>query len=482
MPGKGTITFIWLVLAMLWGRLFEGAENTSCFPAGVPVLAKGEFIFFSNAVFAKPTNETEAQRQAERLKWIKRFRICLTNGYENFAGEELEQLHSAGCELFIYRWFNGYYEAELPEGVAGQPPSNYAAQFPEIIRIFREIHAHPDWILNHETPMQGGGAANRAYFYDYGNPAFRRFFAASIRRDLDQTGYDGVFFDYIGGWALPAEVRTVWERKYPRLTYDEAGLQFLRELRAVMGAKRIFGNQAYRLGEGYYQLLDYDASESLATSFSWGKQARCLTEDGVKEVRDTFYRPWDSPGGYKEISQARRRRAERHPHVRVCDINYLLPWRVLTGVSAEVDGRRLPVLTAWTDRPAIFYGYAISKLVGGYAYASDWYAEGYGEDDVYFLDLGEPLSERFVETPDTVARYYEHGFVVATRSNERVTFKPDVTFFPKDLIDLWDVFEGPRVHGWASRQSVTLLPSYYPSTNSYYPSGRVYMYLRPTRK
>ena len=468
----------WLPLVLLFGGYSFAAESVPCFPAGVPVLEKGDFVFFSSSVFSKPTNELEARRRAERLNWIKRFRICLTNGYKNFVGDELEELHTAGCELFIYRWFNGFYRTELAENVEGQPPRGYVAQFPAIVKLFREIHAHPDWILNHQTPIQGSGAVHPAYFHDYGNPEFRRFFAASIRRDLDRAGYDGVFFDYIGGWALPAKVHAIWEQKYPRLSYDEAGLQFLKELRSAIGAKRIFGNQAYRLNDGYYEAIDYDASESLATSFVWGKEARLLTEDGLKDVWDTFYRPWDGPGGYKQASQDRRMKAEGKPRVRVCDINYLKPWHVPTGGSADVDGERMRVFTQRTDRPAIFYGYAISKLVGGYTCASDWYAEGYGEDDVYFLDLGEPINPRYVETPHAVIRYFKHGFVVVTRSNECVTFKQDVRFLPEGLIDLWDVFEGTRVHGWASQRSVTIFPAYYPSTNSYYPSGRVYMYLR----
>jgi len=468
----------WLPLVLLFGRYSVAAESVPCFPAGVPVLEKGDFVFFSSTVFSKPTNETEARRRAERLNWIKRFRICLTNGYKNFAGNELDALHAAGCELSIYRWFNGFYKTELAQDVEGQPPHGYVTQFPDMVKLFRDIHAHPDWILNHEAPIQGNGATYPAYFYDYGNPDFRRFYAASIRRDLDRAGYDGVFFDYIGGWALPAEVHALWGKKHPRLTYDEAGLQFLKELRKAIGAKQIFGNQAYRLPDGYYEAIDYDASESLATSFVWGKEARLLTEDGMKDVRDTFYRPWDGPGGYKETSQNRRTKAERKPRVRVCDINYLNPWYVPTGGSADVEGERMRVFTARTDRPAIFYGYAISKLVGGYVCASDWYAEGYGEDDIYFLDLSEPLSSRYVEMPHAVVRYFKHGFVVVTRSNERVTFKPDDKFLPDGLISLWDVFEGTRVHGWVSRRSVTIFPAYYPSTNSYYPSGRVYMYLR----
>lgn len=219
-----------LPLVLLSGRHADAVDRVPCLPVGVPVLEKGDFVFFSSSVFAKPTNEVETRRRAERLNWIKRFRICLTNGYKNFAGNELDELHTAGCELFIYRWFNGFYKTELAQDVEGQPPHGYIAQFPEMVRLFREIYAHPDWILNHETP-------------------------------------------------------------------------------------------------------------------------------------------------------------------------------------------------------------------------------------------------------DAVVRYFEHGFVVVTRSNERVTFKPDEKCLPKGLIDLWDIFEGTRVHGWNSRRSVTIFPVYYPSTDSYYPSGRVYMYL-----
>lgn len=172
------------------------------------------------------------------------------------------------------------------------------------------------------------------------------------------------------------------------------------------------------------------------------------------------------------------RATAKNSRVRMCDINYVRPWRIPTGETVETGEQRIPVFTERTDRPAIFYSYAVTKLVGGCVFASDWYAEGFGEDDIYFLDLGEPLHNQYVETPHAVARYYKHGFVVVTRSNRRVVFQPEARFLPVGLSDVWDVYEGTRVHGWSSRRTVTVFPAYYPSTQSYYPSGRVYVCLK----
>ena len=56
----------WLTLVLLFGTYSNAAECVPCFPAGVPVLEKGDFVFFSSSVFSKPTNDAEARRRGER--------------------------------------------------------------------------------------------------------------------------------------------------------------------------------------------------------------------------------------------------------------------------------------------------------------------------------------------------------------------------------------------------------------------------------
>ena len=412
-------------------------------PTEIPVLTKGDFIFFSHAVFQKPTNEAEARVRQDRLDWIKRFRICLTNGYDNFAGQDLQELHAAGCELFVYRWFNGYLRSELLPDDAPSESKAYYGQFSGMVKLFRDIHAHPEWLLNSERPIQGGARNSRPISTTMPTRSFERSIAhrsgATCRRRITMGSSST-----ISAPGLCRRKSSRCGRRNIRVSrMMRPALEFLKELREALGTKRIFGNQAYRASEEFYDLIDYDCSESLATSFVWGKEAKLfLEEESEKTVRDTFYRPWDGPNGYKEAARERLATVAKKPRVRVCDINYLLPWRVPTGRSAEVGGQSVPVFTQRTDRPAIFYGYAISKLVGGYTFASDWYAEGYGQDGVYFLDLGEPIDKRYVETPEAVARYYQNGFVVVTRAAGRVVFQPDPKLLPPTVTDVWDVYEG----------------------------------------
>jgi hypothetical protein len=468
------VWFAWLVTSTAAMQV-TGTEPAASVPPGVPLRAQGDFLFFSSSIFQPVTSPAAACRRAERIARLKRFRICLTNGYATFSETERDELLEAGCELFLYRWFHGFYETELARNDTHEPPHPYYAAFPELVALFRHIHAHPAWLLNPAEPMQGAGAEHPAYFFDYANAQLRTFLVDAIARDLESTRYSGVFFDYLGSWALPPEIRELWATRYPSTSYDQAGVAFIRELRATLGARRIAGNQAYRVDAGYYECLDYDISESLATSFLWGQEADVEVEGrGRQSVRDTFYRPWDGPAGFRAVADERIQRARATPRVALCDINYLQPRYVPTGQAADAQ----PVFAPTTDRPAIHYGYAISQLVGGYPSASDWYAEGLGDDDVYFLDLGAPLDEHFIETPDVVVRYFTNGFVVVTRLPQRVVFQPDPTRVPDGIHELWDAYEGVLVDAWRDRRAVTIVPAEYAATGSRYPSGRVYMFVR----
>lgn len=451
-----------LLALLLFGSVGQSSAQSSAVRPEVKTLPKGEFIFFSNTVIGQP------ERYAQDFDYLKRFRVCLTNGYENFTGKELKSLRAAGCEVFLYLWFNGYYKKELGQGAESAEINHY----PPLVEFFKEVHKHPEWLLNPEQAEQGVGAIYPAYFYDFNNAEFRRFYIAFIQKRIQETGYPGIFFDYIGSWALPEKVKDLWKAKYPTRTYDEAGVQFLQELRQAAPEVRLFGNQAYRLTDAYYKYLDYDISESHATSFVWGKEVKIRVQGkGLQTVRETFYRPWDGVAGYKTISQERRERAAGQKQVRVYDINYLQPRYILTGKTEQSGGKAVPVFAESTDRPAIFYGYALAKLTNADSYASDWYAPGYGKDDLYFLDLGKPLGNSFIETKDAVVRYFQKGFVVVTRRAERTAFTPDKTYRPAGATGLWDMYAGKRI------SEVVIQPVYYPATKSYYPSGRVYLYV-----
>src|SRR5690606_34319510 len=138
------------------------------------------------------------------------------------------------------------------------------------------------------------------------NPDLRRFLVERIRDDLHKTNYDGVFFDYIGGGPLPASAKEIWREKYPDTTYNDAGRLFLKELDEALGDRKIFGNQAYRIDEPYYDHLDYDVSESYAVSWAWGRELEASIEgEGMRTVNETWYRAWDGDRGYEETTARR---------------------------------------------------------------------------------------------------------------------------------------------------------------------------------
>jgi hypothetical protein len=480
-----------LAALLLASLLVPTAARSGTIERPYPTLDRADFIFYPMNVHYDP-----AARE-RYFDYLKRFRVCLTNGYEVWTGDDLRQVKEAGCELFVYRWFEGYY---AHEPITGNPA---------VKDTWAEVGNHPEWLINPNAPTAGNGATLPAYFFDWANPDMRSFFIERLVTTLDANGYDGVFFDYIGEWGLPAQISALWTLRHPEMTYNEASAVFLAELRAALGDRRIFGNAAYKAdkAEGntaFYGQVDYDTTESYGTSFTGGKDAVIYIQGkGMTAVKETYYRPWDGPGGNKDYMEGQLYGPMQHQTgtVEFFPIEYVQPAYEKTGDLVIVDGVQQPVYRRISDRAAIHYSYALGKLRNLSAYASDWASwEGdpssFEPEDVYFTDLGQPLEGTYRELPDAVVRYFENGFVVVTRTNSTntaflpptvgpigsaapVRFTPDPAMVPADATGLWDTYADAAVSGWTpSAATVSITPVLYEATGSYYPSGRVYMYTR----
>lgn len=479
-----------VVAILLSTALVPAAGGSEGSARPYPETAQGDFIFF-------PMQVHYDQATKERyFDYLKRFRVCLTNGYDVFTGAEFAEVKEAGCELFVYRWFEGYY---VNESMFGHD---------EIRSVFQEVDRHPEWLINPHTPMAGNGAVLPAYFFDWTSADLRSFYIERLVAALDANGYDGVFFDYIGEWGLPPQISLMWQQKHPEITYNAASAVFLAELRAAMGDRPIFGNAAYKAdkAEGnaaFYESVTYDTTESYGVSWLFGKDTAVYLEGkGVTPVKETFYRPWDGPAGYKDFMEGQVYGPVPHQNgvVEFFPIDYVQPAYEPTGGHAVVDGTQVPVYRAVADRAAIHYGYALSKLYNMSSFASDWSSwqgdpSAFEPDPVYFADLGQPLETAYREHDDAVVRYFENGFVVVTRTNAHnnytsptpaptgtptpVRFAPDPAMAPTGANGLWDLYSDTAVAGWpGSGGHVEITPVLYPATGSYYPSGRVYMYTR----
>lgn len=454
-----------------------------------PLKEQQDFLFFPLSVFHDPVT------RAAYWETIKQTKVALSNGYARFEGEDLETLHAGGTELFLYRWFNGYYAIELL-GLS------YYADFPEMKELFTEINSHPDWLINPAVPIAGSGAVTPAYFYDWANPELRAFYVQRLKEHVGAAGYDGVFFDYPGDWAVPPPVLALYDLKHPTLSYNAAGLLMVEELRAAVGQDaRIFTNQAYRLDNAadYYEQIDYDITESYGTSFTFGKSSTINVEGkGAINVAETYYRPWTESQGYKDITETSPiapMRLQPDPRVKLFHINYVNPWYQKTPDSPDTA----PTYRAVQDRPAIHYGYALGKLHNVAAYASDWGSWNgdpsvYSEDDIHRVDLGDPLEANYREDDFALVRYFQKGFVVVTKNNQHnhmtapyagptgeatpVEVALDSSKFAAGTSALWDVYnDGVLAGSSATTSLVTIAPDYYRATQSYYPSGRVYLYV-----
>jgi hypothetical protein len=490
-----------VVLALLWltslvpavaGSPDSGgaASPSGSASAPSPQLAQGDFIFFPmQAVYDPMVKE-------KYFDYIKRFHVCLTNGYDLFKDDELAQIKQAGCQLFVYRWFEGYY---ANEAIVGHP---------EVQTLYAEITNHPEWLINPNAPTAGNGAVLPAYFFDWTNPQLRAYYIHFLVSQLDANGYDGVFFDYTGDWGLPLQIMDLWLVKHPEITYNAAGAVFLSELRTAMGNRPVFANAGYKADKAednhaYYDKITYDTTESFGTSFT-GKDALIYVEGkGMTDAKETYYRPWDGSGGFKDYMESKAVGPVQHQNgtVGFFPIDYVNPFYEPTGANAVVDGSNVPVFRQVPDRAAVHYSYALNKLYNMSSYASDWAgwsgdSNSFQPDDVYFTDLGQPLEASYREAKDTVVRYFQNGFVVVTRTNntntnglptvgatgtaDPVSFAPDPAMVPANATGLFDVFANAGVSGWDAQanRSVQISPVLYPATGSYYPSGRVYMYSR----
>ena len=160
------------------------------------------------------------------------------------------------------------------------------------------------------------------------------------------------------------------------------------------------------------------------------------------------------------------------------DQNYVHPWYVPTGSKKEANGEVFPVYTARINRPAIFYGYALSKVSDRIPCTSEIRSPSRVRDEVFFIDLGRSLEGDYRELEDVVVRYFENGFVVVTRGNGVIRFRADEEMIPEGTVGLWDAYEGVPVWSWGLQNLVSIHPDFFPAMGIYRPSGRVYVYRR----
>lgn len=428
-----------LVMLAAQGLPASGAEPLSC------ETGSGAFAF-----------RYAARLTPEEQTWLARFRIVVPGSV--LPADQGRTLQRAGVKLLVYEWLTGFYF----DAGAGTRPDQSWESFVH--------HAKPGWLLNPERPDDGPDGRGRAYYYDPSNPDLQRAWARHVARILDRSSYDGVFLDLVGSLSVPEPLRRVHAGRHPGASYDKALGGFLGALRRTRPKTLIFTNQGYRIPAVYLPLADYDLSESLMTSYAWGEPVRgVVAGEPAGEVRETYYRPWDELKPIVDSIDADVRRY--NPRVRILHLNYVNPRYEPAGRAQSHEGRPLPVLGRGTDRPAIYYGYAAAKLWGHESYGPADELR-FGQDPIYFADLGRPRGDRWEERDGVVTRYYDRGVVVVNPSSSPRTLDLASPYLPAGVSDLLDCYAGRSVGGL----TVTIEPTISAASGRSYPAGRIYLH------
>lgn len=416
---------------------------------------RGEFIFFHHSLL-------RAEPGWERLG---RFRWLLTNGYATFPPEKVAFLHRRGGRLFFYFWFNGFYEWEARQSM---PDGDWRREI---------LERHRDWLLNPDRAEEGGGATAPAYFFDFTRPELRQFLAYTLAAHRQHTGYDGVFFDYAGSYALPPAIARRHQERHPDIPYDAAGALFLRSVRAMDPRLWIFTNQAYRAAEDLLPCTDLDVAESLATSWLGGQEIELFAEgEGWIRTCETFYRPWEGIRNYYTDILAKV--CCFNPRVRFLTLNYLKAFWEPTGETVVREGRTYPVYRRRPDRAAAFYGYVAAKLFGLDSYSSDWYDLGYGDEEVFLTRLGRPRGDGPEQQGGLVVRYFDGGLVALTATEQGGQAVLPPVHLPPGLKGLRDVYAHRTLPASRQQCRIEVQPTVSPASGCSYPAGRVYLYVR----
>jgi hypothetical protein len=315
---------------------------------------------------------------ADAQQWYSRFPILVAGGILD--GTQSRVLKVNGTKLIAYLWTSAYYP-----GDASSAPLDWQAR----------VAQQPAWLLN-ATPVGGGAAApgKVANWYDFGNPDCVSARAADAAARLTQAGYDGYFFDTLGSEQLPASVLQEFQRRHPSLDYNVAQGGFIAALRSMLPGKLMFTNQGFRHAPAYLPYADLDLTESYFTAINGS---------------GTLIRPWNDSGSpwtsvKVPMEQLVLPAARAYTNVRFVHLNYA------AGSSSTVQR-------------AVSYSYAGAKLFGHEAYLVDFDAWSAERDEVYFSQLGQPLTTGYQElTGGSVAwREYEKGVVAINSGTLPVT-------------------------------------------------------------
>jgi hypothetical protein len=312
------------------------------------------------------------------LEFYSKFDLLVTGGI--LAPDQSRVVRSGKTRLVLYLWSSAIY-----------PGDATAAE-----RVWEEKlrKNSKSWLIRPDPVTGGAAAAGRgALWYDFANSELASALAEYMHGLVGQNEYAGIFLDTLGFQSLANELQAEFRNRHPNADYDQCQGEFISKLRKVLGPQAIiFTNQAYRKPEFFLPHSDFDLIENSATF--------------INSDQTTGFRPWLQRGNEWEsievpMTQLVMPASRSFPRTEIVHINY-----------ARGDKS--------TCEHAVSYSFACAKLWNHISFVSPPDLQTAIPSNVYFQDLGTPLTPSYEEDRDAgVAwRRFQNG-VVALNSSDK---------------------------------------------------------------
>ncbi len=419
---------------------------------------------------------TADESEARTLAWAGHFDIVEVGGIQGPPPPVVAaSLRAAGVRtLLLYEWMPAGYH--YTDGPGDDPMISWA-------------YAHRyTATLNPEGPYphceESGYDWCEDYYFDLGLPELITRRVAYLTTQLQISSYDGLFFDWASGVYIDepayATLSETWRTRHPESPYTAAVADFYAALRTAMPTMTLVTNQGFRHAAHILPWVNLDATESYVTTDALFTRTLYIEGKGPITVPETVYYPLSDDPFHGALSDTMayldeladlRNRYGGPDFARTVYLNYAAPAYIPTG--AVVEGYEVYTMT--TPRTAIYFGYAVPKLVDQIAYTEVPFDRRWEEDDLYFYALGEALGDGYERIDGGYLRYYSGGVVLVGDWQETVTLTLHASAIPSGR-PLYDAFERQWLTTGDHTLTLTIHPRSDPLTGAMAPSGRLYLY------
>ena len=416
----------------------------------------------------------DSHPDSAELQWLLNFNLIQIGGIGDEAPDYvINTLHSSGAKLLSYEWMPAGYHY-----IDGSPDDPFMAW----------VYSRRDSLtLNPNGPFPHCSDAGynwcEDYYYDL---AIHSLVSRRINYLLSSIeDYDGLFFDWASGAFIDEReytpIRDTFYSRHPDLVYSAVVGEFYRSLKEADFTKLIMTNQGFRRCQYILQFVDYDMTESYATTDEYLGDTIYIEGMGRQEVPRTIY--------YPVSDDYRTGHIEDHIHylnvLKQCGdehggeyfqkfvyMNYAAPDFVPTGDT--ING--YAVFHPEVPKNAIYFAYVIPKLLDFWVYTETPWDHRFERDSIYFYDLGEPLGTSYDSLGNHVyIRYYSRGFVVAGEWQETTQVHIESQFIPYG-IPFYDAYEQQWDTTGVNSVDFLIRPQYDSLIGRMAPSGRVFLY------